>query len=108
MAIDGRIYLLQPDGEIIVFNNGAWEMLRAFQPKSGFNELGRWDFASMAAGMGGQGHRVTTRRELVAALRGAAASRGKFQLIDVQIAPGALSGTLERFVAGVKRLSMPG
>lgn len=25
MAIDGRIYLLQPSGEIIVFNNGAWE-----------------------------------------------------------------------------------
>ncbi len=96
------------DPIVVVFNNGAWEMLRAFQPQSGFNELGQWDFAGMAAGMGGDGHRVTTRAGLVQALRQAEATRGRFQLIDVRLAPGALSDTLSRFVNGVKRLSMPG
>jgi indolepyruvate decarboxylase len=96
------------DPIVVVFNNGAWEMLRAFQPQSRFNELGCWDFASMAAGLGGDGHRVQTRRELVQALRVAAATRGRFQLIDVRLAPGAISETLQRFVSGVKRLSMPG
>ena len=96
------------DPIVIVFNNASWEMLRAFQPQSAFNALDVWDFASMAAGMGGDGHRVTTRAELNAALAKAHATRGRFQLIDVRLAPGAQSPTLERFVAAVKRLSMPG
>ncbi|HOW48510.1 MAG TPA: indolepyruvate/phenylpyruvate decarboxylase [Rubrivivax sp.] len=96
------------DPIVIVFNNASWEMLRAFQPQSAFNDLGVWDFASMAAGMGGDGHRVTTRAELQAALAKAHATRGRFQLLDVRLAPGAQSPTLERFVAAVKRLSMPG
>jgi indolepyruvate decarboxylase len=104
----GNARRLGADPIVVVFNNGAWEMLRAFQPHSGFNELGRWDFASMAAGMGGEGHRVTTRRELVDALGDAARTRGRFHLIDVRLAPGAMSETLSRFVSGVKRLSMPG
>ncbi len=96
------------DPIVIVFNNASWEMLRAFQPQSAFNDLGVWDFASMAAGMGGDGHCVTTRAELQAALAKAHATRGRFQLLDVRLAPGAQSPTLERFVAAVKRLSMPG
>ncbi|MCW5637686.1 MAG: hypothetical protein KIT28_01810 [Rubrivivax sp.] len=96
------------DPIVIVFNNASWEMLRAFQPQSAFNALGLWDFASMAAGMGGDGHCVTTRAELQAALAKAHATRGRFQLLDVRLAPGAQSPTLERFVAAVKRLSMPG
>ncbi len=59
----------------------------------------------MAAGLGGDGVRVTTRRELQAALARAAATRGRFQLIEAMIPRGVLSATLERFVAGVKRLS---
>ncbi|MDH5540583.1 MAG: indolepyruvate/phenylpyruvate decarboxylase, partial [Rhizobacter sp.] len=90
-----------------LFNNAAWEMLRAFEPGAAFNELGRWDFASMAAGMGGDGHLVQTRAELRAALHRAHATRGRFQLLDIRLAPGAQSPTLERFVKAVKRLSMP-
>ena len=52
--------------------------------------------------------RVGTRGELAAALERAVATRGRFQLIEVTLAPGVLSSTLQRFVAGVKRLSMPG
>lgn len=92
------------DPIVIVFNNRSWEMLRAFQPESKFNDLGEWQFADMAAGMGGVGQRVWTRRELGRTLRAAVAERGRFQLIEVMIPPGSISPTLKRFVEGVKRL----
>jgi len=95
------------DPIVVVFNNASWEMLRAFQPGAGFNDLPRWDFGAMAAGMGGEGHRVHTCAELRAALEHAWATRGRFQLIDVQLMAGSRSPTLERFVSAVKRLSMP-
>ncbi len=104
----GNARRLGCDPIVIVFNNSAWEMLRAFEPEGGFNQLDRWDFAAMAAGMGGDGHAVRTRAGLHQALARAHATRGRFQLIDVQLAPGAVSPTLARFVAAVKRLSMPG
>jgi indolepyruvate decarboxylase len=62
----------------------------------------------MAAGMGGDGHAVATCDELVAALERAYAARGRFQLLDIRLAPGDLSPALGRFVSGAKRLSMPG
>ena len=95
------------DPIVLVFNNASWEMLRAFEPQADFNTLGTWDFASMAAGMGGDGTCVQTCGELRAALRKAVATRGRFQLIDIRLAPGVQSPTLERFVKAVKRLSMP-
>lgn len=94
------------DPIVLVFNNASWEMLRTFQPESAFNDLGRWDFAGMAAGLGGHGVRVRTRRELAAALDEAVRTRGRFRLIDIEIPRGVLSDTLQRFVAGVRRLSM--
>ena len=93
------------DPIVLLFNNASWEMLRTFQPESSFNNLGDWDFAGMAAGMGGDGVAVHTRAELKAALDKAVATRGRFQLIDVRIPGGVLSDTLSRFVAGVKRFS---
>jgi indolepyruvate decarboxylase len=93
------------DPIVLVFNNAGWEMLRAFEPDARFNDLGTWDFASMAAGMGGDGRRVDTREQLADALARAHATRGRFQLIDVPLAPGACSPTLSRFVDAVKRLS---
>ena len=42
---------------------------------------------------------------LACALNKAVKTRGRFQLIDVTIPRGVLSTTLQRFVAGVKRLS---
>jgi indolepyruvate decarboxylase len=86
-----------------VFNNASWEMLRTFQPESRFNDLDDWHFADAASALGGEGTRVRTRRELVAALARAAATRGRFQLIEAMLPRGALSATLSRYVAGVKR-----
>jgi indolepyruvate decarboxylase len=93
------------DPIVLLFNNASWEMLRTFQPESSFNDLGHWGFAEMAGGMGGDGVRVGTRAELKAALDKAVATRGRFQLIEVTLPRGVLSTTLQRFVAGVKRLS---
>jgi indolepyruvate decarboxylase len=92
------------DPIVLLFNNASWEMLRTFQPESSFNDLGRWGFAEMAAGMGGDGVRVATRAELKQALDRAMATRGRFQLIEITIPRGVLSATLARYVAGVKRL----
>jgi indolepyruvate decarboxylase len=96
------------DPIVLVFNNASWEMLRTFEPAAHFNDLEHWDFASMAAGMGGDGHAVATVAELRAALARAHATRGRFQLLDIRLQRGVLSPTLERFVKAVKRLSMPG
>jgi indolepyruvate decarboxylase len=96
------------DPIVLVFNNASWEMLRTFEPAAKFNDLPRWDFASMAAGMGGDGHAVRTRADLVGALARAHATRGRFQLLDIALEPGVLSPTLARFVGAVKRLSAPG
>jgi indolepyruvate decarboxylase len=93
------------DPIVIVFNNASWEMLRTFQPESAFNDLGEWNFAEIARALGGDGVRARTRRELVDALERAVATRGRFQLVEAMIPRGSLSKTLERFVAGVKRLS---
>ncbi|MES2148457.1 MAG: indolepyruvate/phenylpyruvate decarboxylase [Pseudomonadota bacterium] len=92
------------DPIVIVFNNCSWEMLRTFQPESGFTDLSDWHFADMAVPMGGQGYRVSTRGALAAALEKAIATRGKFQLIEAMIPRGVLSDTLQRFVHGVRRL----
>ena len=95
------------DPIVLLFNNASWEMLRTFQPESRFNDLDDWGFASMAAGMGGRGERVATRRQMKEALERALARRGSFQLIEIMIARGVLSNTLQRFVEGVKRLNAP-
>ncbi|MBI5258885.1 MAG: indolepyruvate/phenylpyruvate decarboxylase [Burkholderiales bacterium] len=96
------------DPIVLILNNASWQMLRAFEPEGGYNDLGTWDFASMAAGMGGDGCVVHTRAELHAALERAFATRGSFQLLDIRLAADALSPTLARFVTAVKRLSVPG
>jgi len=93
------------DPIVLLLNNASWEMLRTFQPESGFNDLDDWGFASMAAGMGGHGVRVRTRREMKEALDRAFARRGRFELIEIMIPRGVLSNTLQRFVEGVKRLN---
>lgn len=92
------------DPVVIVFNNQGWEMLRAFQPEARYTDLGDWNFAAMAPMLGGDGYRVQTRGELARTLRRALDKRGRFQLIEAMLPRGAQSATLERFVAGVRRL----
>jgi len=100
----GNCRKLGIDPIVVVFDNTSWEMLRCFQPESAFNDLDSWDVAGMAAGLGGDGHKATTRAELAQALDAAFTTRGRFQLIQAVYPRGVLSPTLERFVAGQKRL----
>ena len=95
-----RRYGLDPI--VVLFNNCSWEMLRVFQPESRFNNLDDWHFADIAHSLGGTGERITTRRELVAALDRAVARRGQFSLIEVMLPRGVTSDTLARFVSGFK------
>jgi indolepyruvate decarboxylase len=95
-----RRYGLDPI--VVLFNNCSWEMLRVFQPESRFNDLDDWHFADIATSIGGAGERVTTRRELAAALERAVTRRGQFSLIEVMLSRGQTSDTLARFVAGFK------
>ena len=95
------------DPIVVVFNNAGWGMLQCFEPDAAFNHLGEWQFASMAAGMGGDGVRVTTNVELRAALEHAWATRGRFQLIEVMLQDGVRSSMLDKYVAGVRALSAP-
>lgn len=95
-----RRYGLDPI--VVLFNNASWEMLRVFQPESAFNDLDDWHFAAIAPSLGGHGERVTTRRELAAALEAAIGRRGIFSLIEVMLPRGVTSQTLARFVKGFK------
>jgi indolepyruvate decarboxylase len=90
------------DPIVVLFNNCSWEMLRAFQPESAFNNLDDWHFADIAQSIGGHGERVATRAELVAALESAIKRRGQFSLIEVMLPRGVTSDTLARFVSGFK------
>jgi len=91
------------DPIVIVFNNASWEMLRAFAPEAGFNDLDDWSFHQMAEPLGGIGIAVHTRRELAEALERAVTTRGRFVLIDVALQRGHMSTTLSRYVEGFKR-----
>jgi indolepyruvate decarboxylase len=95
-----RRYGLDPI--VVLLNNRSWEMLRVFQPESAFNDLDDWNFAAIAPSLGGYGERVTTRRELAAALGAALERRSVFSLVEVMLPRGATSDTLARFVAGFK------
>ena len=95
------------DPIVVVFNNASWEMLRAFQPETRYNDLAEWPFARLAEGLGGVGHRVATRAELKQALDRASATRGSFQLVEVLLPRGAISDTLARFVTAFKRGQKP-
>jgi indolepyruvate decarboxylase len=85
------------DPIVVVLNNRGWGMLSAFRPDARYTDLGDWDFARLADALGGRGTRVSTRVELRKALEAAARDRGRFRLIDVRIAPDALSPRLKRF-----------
>ena len=100
-----RRYGLDPI--VVLFNNASWEMLRAFQPESAFNDLNDWNFSAIAPSLGGHGERVATRRQLAAALERAVERRGAFSIVEVMLPRGVVSRTLARFVAGFKAAREP-
>ena len=89
---------------VLVFNNSSWEMLRAFQPESKFNDLDNLNFADIATNLGGNGCRVRTRRELIEALNEAMNDETQFRLIEIILDRGVMSQTLSRFVDGMNQM----
>ena len=89
---------------VLLFNNRSWEMLRAFQPESGFNDLDELNYADIANSLGGNGRRVKTRKALQQALEDAIGQTDRFQMIEIMLERGQLSQTLSRFVDGIKKM----
>jgi indolepyruvate decarboxylase len=93
---------------VLLFNNTAWGMLKVFQGDTTYNDLDDWRFADMAAGMGGKGRRVSTRKELAEALSAAHADADHWHLLEIMIPRGEYSRTLSQFVGAVRKRSVLG
>lgn len=89
---------------VLVFNNSSWEMLRAFQPESKFNDLVELNYADIGNSLGGVGRRASTRRELKNCLDQAFSDENSFQLVEIMLKRGQLSQTLLRFVEGINKM----
>ena len=93
---------------VVLFNNRAWGMLKCFQEGTTYNDLDDWRFAEMAAGLGGIGVRVETRRQLWDALTRAHADTGHWHLIEAILPRDIYSATLTRFINAIKKRSVLG
>lgn len=90
---------------VLLFNNTAWGMLKAFQKDTGYNDLDDWHFAELAETMGGRGLRVSTPAQLAQALETAHADTSCFQLIEIMLPRDVFSKTLSRFTEAIARKS---
>ncbi len=93
---------------ILLFNNTAWGMLKAFQEGTRYNDLDDWKFADLANTLGGNGMRVTTPRELEEALDTAHADENRYHLIEIMLPREAMSKTLRRFTETISKRSALG
>ncbi len=93
---------------VIVFNNKAWGMLKAFQGDTQYNDLEEWGFADICKGLGGSGVRVHTRAQLAAALAEAQADETQFRLVEVMLSRSDLSRALSQFTGTIKAHSVLG
>ncbi|MEM9331236.1 MAG: indolepyruvate/phenylpyruvate decarboxylase [Pseudomonadota bacterium] len=93
---------------ILLFNNTAWGMLKAFQKGTQYNNLEDWNFARLADDLGGRGQRVQTPRELENALELAQKDDTCFQLIEIMLPADAMSKTLQRFTETISKRSALG
>ena len=90
---------------VLLFNNTAWGMLKAFQRGTTYNDLDDWNFSNLADDLGGKGFRVSTPRELEVALEKAQADEACFQLIEIMLPKEAMSNTLRRFTETIAKRS---
>ncbi|MEM7634768.1 MAG: thiamine pyrophosphate-dependent enzyme, partial [Pseudomonadota bacterium] len=90
---------------VLLFNNSAWGMLKAFQKDTGYNDLDDWHFAELAETMGGKGVRVSTPTQLAEALEKAHNDETCFQLIEIMLPNDVFSRTLTRFTDAISKKS---
>ncbi len=96
------------DPIVVVLNNAGWEMLRAFQPESRFNDLPEWNFSAIIRSLGGRGSQIRTRRQFREALEIALREPGVVHLLEVLLPRGVISTTMRRYVEGIARRGTPG
>lgn len=84
---------------VVVMNNRSWEMLQSFLPSS-YNRLDNGEYAQLARLWGGAGFLVESAAELREALASARAG-ATWSLIEVTLAPGDISATLDAFTRSV-------
>jgi len=90
---------------ILLFNNTAWGMLKAFQNDTRYNDLDDWNFTELANKLGGRGARVSTPAEFKTALHAAHEDATCFQLIEIMLPRDAMSTTLRRFTETIAKRS---
>ena len=93
---------------VLVFNNTAWGMLKAFQQDTEYNDLEDWNFARLAENLGGKGTRVRTPAEFESALQAAHQDHSCFQLVEIMLPRDAMSTTLKRFTETLSKRSALG
>lgn len=98
-----RRYGLNPI--VLLFNNTAWGMLKAFQKDASYNDLEDWNFTDFAKSTGGIGIRVTTPKELMIALEAAHKDESTFHLIEIMLPQDAMSTVLRRFTETIAKRS---
>ncbi|MFK7995257.1 MAG: indolepyruvate/phenylpyruvate decarboxylase [Granulosicoccus sp.] len=91
---------------VIVYNNKAWGMLKAFQGETRYNDLDEWHFADLCEALGGKGRRVQTRAQLAEALHEAQADNSQFRLVEVMLSRSDLSRALSQFTGAIKAHSV--
>ena len=85
---------------VILFNNGCWEMIRAFAPSLQCSGMGEWQYAGLARAMGGEGIVVRDADAFAAAFAKARNTPDKMVLIEVQYEVGKRTDRLSRFAEG--------
>jgi len=90
------------DPIVIVFNNGSWEMLRQFQPRSQYTQIAAASYAAIAETLGGDGVTVKDGAGLQRAIERALRHKGKFQLIEAMLPAGDCTTTMKRYTSTIK------
>ncbi|MDJ0613675.1 MAG: indolepyruvate/phenylpyruvate decarboxylase [Rhizobiaceae bacterium] len=90
---------------VLLFNNTAWGMLKAFQKDTRYNDLDDWNFAKHGDNLGGKGRRVSTPAEFEQALAEADQDDSQFHLIEIMLPQDAMSDTLRRFTETIAQRS---
>jgi indolepyruvate decarboxylase len=82
---------------VLVTNNGGWGIFRPVVKRHSILEIPPWPYAELARLWGGDGERVTTGPDLLAALERADASP-RFTLIEVMIGRNDLSPLSKKYI----------
>lgn len=87
---------------VLLMNNGGWGIFRPVVKKASILEVPPWPYAELARLWGGEGHRVTSGPDLLAALERAETS-DRFTLIEVMVGRNDLSPLSRKYIRASSR-----